>query len=672
MKRPMVVPGDRGDPATAPSAAALVAAIVLPVIDPFPAHDPTFASLPDFAPFEDPSDYSAKPRLTKVDVARIAIDECVATLAALGALENAVAACKASVVDRLSAASDAENAALGLDRWQHQLSEMSIRAEVAAVLNVTEGVAGKLIEHSATLLRNHPSTLNSLSEGSFSWGHSEIIAEETTTLRSAGIPEPSIAAYEEALLGKAPGCTVQSFRDKARRLREKTHPESIAARSKSAYEHRRIEIQRAQDGMSWLSLNLPAPTVEGIWDQCTFLARAAQGPKESRTLTQLRADIAASLLLGQTLESNGIDTLSITGAATERGIPSDPSTTTKRAGTGHIPSAGTISFPSLDPSGGLRTPEVPDDYSRLFPLLDGNPEPDPGYDGSQPGREFAIPDWQVPLFDTPDYTRLDSPSPDLWAPDPWTSDPPLHGTGLTGARILAPNGSDSGVAQPPPMQEPATARAKSGWSGLPPMPQLAPVVLIPALSLIGASSDPAILEGYGPISVDIAKRLLANAPSFYRAFTDPFTGEPLALSPDTRRVSKKMRIMLRAANEFCTFPGCTTKAVHAEQDHLTPWELGGETTQENLEPLDRRHHLLKHFKDDRTRQGHRRTDQTPERAAMKIRGWTPTMTPSGRPGWTSPAGRYYAPLPTDIDAPSYPKWLAKNLTKRIQDGQGTP
>ncbi|MGA7203449.1 MAG: HNH endonuclease signature motif containing protein [Specibacter sp.] len=197
------------------------------------------------------------------------------------------------------------------------------------------------------------------------------------------------------------------------------------------------------------------------------------------------------------------------------------------------------------------------------------------------------------------------------------------------------------------------------------MPQVAPVVLIPALSLVGASSDPAILEGYGPISIDVAKRLLANAPSFYRAFTDPFTGEPLALNPDTRKVSKKMRIMLRAANEFCTFPGCTTKAAHAEQDHLTPWELGGKTIEANLEPLDKRHHLLKHFKDDRTRQGQRRTNQTPERAAMKLRGWTPTMTPSGVPGWTSPAGRYYAPQPTDIDAPSYPKWLAKRLSNTI-------
>ena len=49
--------------------------------------------------------------------------------------------------------------------------------------------------------------------------------------------------------------------------------------------------------MAWFSAYLPADTAAGIWDRTTAAARALQGPAEARTLTQLRADVAAILLL---------------------------------------------------------------------------------------------------------------------------------------------------------------------------------------------------------------------------------------------------------------------------------------------------------------------------------------------------------------------------------------
>lgn len=58
---------------------------------------------------------------------------------------------------------------------------------------------------------------------------------------------------------------------------------------------------RSQDGMSWLRPYAPAPTVEGICDQC---AAAAQRPHEARTLSQWRVDIASAMLLNQSLAEN--------------------------------------------------------------------------------------------------------------------------------------------------------------------------------------------------------------------------------------------------------------------------------------------------------------------------------------------------------------------------------
>ncbi|GAA2138330.1 hypothetical protein GCM10009825_24630 [Arthrobacter humicola] len=49
--------------------------------------------------------------------------------------------------------------------------------------------------------------------------------------------------------------------------------------------------------MAWLSARLPAETAAGIWERTTTAARALQGPAETRTLAQLRADIAATWLL---------------------------------------------------------------------------------------------------------------------------------------------------------------------------------------------------------------------------------------------------------------------------------------------------------------------------------------------------------------------------------------
>ena len=58
-----------------------------------------------------------------------------------------------------------------------------------------------------------------------------------------------------------------------------------------------MEYVPDRDGMAWLSVYLPADVAAGIWSRATEAARALQGPEESRTLTQLRADVAAGWLL---------------------------------------------------------------------------------------------------------------------------------------------------------------------------------------------------------------------------------------------------------------------------------------------------------------------------------------------------------------------------------------
>lgn len=92
------------------------------------------------------------------------------------------------------------------------------------------------------------------------------------------------------------------FRAKARSWRERHHPVSIEARHRKGVEDRRLEYVPDRDGMAWLSAYVAADVAAGVWSRATEAARALQGPAESRTLTQLRADVAADWLLAGVVE----------------------------------------------------------------------------------------------------------------------------------------------------------------------------------------------------------------------------------------------------------------------------------------------------------------------------------------------------------------------------------
>ena len=91
--------------------------------------------------------------------------------------------------------------------------------------------------------------------------------------------------------------TTAKFLIQARRLRERTHPDSIHHRHVKAVEDRKVVLQPDKDGMSWLSMFLPADAAQGIWNQTTRTARLLKGANEHRTLTQLRVDVLADWLL---------------------------------------------------------------------------------------------------------------------------------------------------------------------------------------------------------------------------------------------------------------------------------------------------------------------------------------------------------------------------------------
>ncbi|MET1089673.1 MAG: DUF222 domain-containing protein, partial [Arthrobacter sp.] len=181
-------------------------------------------------------------------------------------------------------------------------AEMSAIEEIAAVLTISSPAAAALLTQ-ARHLTSLPLAMDALAAGTISWQHARIIADESEGLGPAGATALTGHFFDpnapHPARGAAPGeLSPSRFRAKVRAWRERHHPQTLEKRHAKSAADRRMEYTPDRDGMAWLSLYLPADTANAIWNRTTALARGLQHPREPRTITQLRPDIAASLLLG--------------------------------------------------------------------------------------------------------------------------------------------------------------------------------------------------------------------------------------------------------------------------------------------------------------------------------------------------------------------------------------
>ncbi len=185
----------------------------------------------------------------------------------------------------------------------------------------------------------------------------------------------------------------------------------------------------------------------------------------------------------------------------------------------------------------------------------------------------------------------------------------------------------------------------TGTGGVP-SPRAQVLITVPVLSLLGATEEPAIMDGYGPIPPSMARRLITDgADSFYRVLTDPRDGAPLEIGRTSYRVTKAQRQWLRLRDGRCPFPGCSNHSLDNEADHLLAWADGGTTGISNLGQPCPKHHRLKHGS-----------------------AWQPTGAGKDNPpGWTSPSGRHYPSEHQDWEPPHWPHDVLATDTLLDQD-----
>lgn len=116
-------------------------------------------------------------------------------------------------------------------------------------------------------------------------------------------------------------------------------------------------------------------------------------------------------------------------------------------------------------------------------------------------------------------------------------------------------------------------------------------------TLAGLSEDPGEVPGWGPVIADLARQIVQNQPRarWQATVTDPVTGQVVWEGTTRRRPTSLLRRHVEVRNPYCVFPGCRRPARKSDLDHNRPWHVGGPTTPDNLAPLCRRHHRLKHL-----------------------------------------------------------------------------
>ncbi|MGD8167914.1 DUF222 domain-containing protein [Herbiconiux sp. P16] len=167
-----------------------------------------------------------------------------------------------------------------------------VATEIATATLQSERTVARLINDAERLVRDYPTTLSVLHVGVVTAMHTRHLVAH-----ASAVPAEARAEFESRLLEVAATEPAHRFDDRARRMRELAHPESITVRTQSAREERSVFLAPECDGMATLTHHLPATEALAIDDLVDKIARSERSPEDARTHAQRRADALTSLVL---------------------------------------------------------------------------------------------------------------------------------------------------------------------------------------------------------------------------------------------------------------------------------------------------------------------------------------------------------------------------------------
>ncbi|SDY85747.1 HNH endonuclease signature motif containing protein [Herbiconiux ginsengi] len=167
-----------------------------------------------------------------------------------------------------------------------------VAVEIATATRRSERTVARMINDAEHLVHDYPATLTALEHGRVSGLHARHLIAHACTLPAHARP-----GFEARLLAEAAVLPAHRFAERARRLRETAHPDSITIRHRQAREERSVWLSPECDGMATLTHHLPAVEAIAIDDLLDKIARAERSDTDPRTHLQRRADALTRLIL---------------------------------------------------------------------------------------------------------------------------------------------------------------------------------------------------------------------------------------------------------------------------------------------------------------------------------------------------------------------------------------
>ncbi|AUI64579.1 HNH endonuclease signature motif containing protein [Amycolatopsis sp. BJA-103] len=214
---------------------------------------------------------------------------------------------------------------------RHRDGARSVVQEVAFALSVVDGHAGAMVAAAKALTTRLPRTLGLMDQGKLSGSGAMKVAAATAWLSD----EDALAA--DALLeDRLPGKNSDQIRKAAGHAALSVDRDGAARRVERHREGRRLTVRQGETGVASIEVeDGPVEKVTAAYMRVDRKARALKTGGETRTLDQLRADVALDLLLGgQGGKSERAEVFLYMDLFTYLGVKDGPA---ELAGHGHLP-----------------------------------------------------------------------------------------------------------------------------------------------------------------------------------------------------------------------------------------------------------------------------------------------------------------------------------------------
>lgn len=470
--------------------------------------------------------------------------------------------------------------------------------ELAPRLGISKFAARRMVENGRMFGMKLEDTGIALAEGRIDYPKACAIAR---MLKDQ--PDDVAWAVQQEILPHAGLGTITQLEREVSKAIIAIDPIRATARHKKAREQRRVHHPRPlPDGMASMTAILPATDAAALDLALEAAARTAKASGDTRTLDQLRADAVALLghgaleygFIGVPPASPGGDGSGPENASSDGAVPPKGPSVQERvpceggtadgAAAACDADAGVLADgpdPESDEQAGSEPAEAPAAEPAEESLSDGgapaapNPPPappDPGAPTFHTGNSFlrtpcmpigsiggrrAQVKVTVPLSVLIPFEQLEQ------APDRTRGDTRAPSDG-TAARSGPVSTCRCGAAAPPGESSPLDD------DGLPEDWYYGPPVEV------------AELDGYGPITPDVARALAHSGGTWQRLVTDPLSGALLDVGRTRYRPPAAIADFVRNRDGHCVVPACSTPAESCQLDHIDGWAFGGITSAATL------------------------------------------------------------------------------------------